>query len=211
MEIINSEIEKYMEHLLNERDSIFKKLEEYAAKINFPIVEPLIGQLLQQYTKMINAKKIIELGSGFGYSALWFARGTEDDAKIICTDYSEDKARLAKKYFNEAGVENKIDFRIGDALKILSELDEEFDIIFNDVDKEEYPETFKLAINRLKIGGLLITDNSLWYGGVIKENPKSLATQGVKEYNRLAFSDPRVISTLLPIRDGICVSLKISL
>ena len=210
MEIVNPDIEFYLESLISNRDDLFKELEKYASDIGFPIVEPLVGSLLQQYAKMIKAKRILELGSGFGYSALWFAKGIGKNAKIICTDFSSDRALLAKENFKKAGIEKNIDFRVGNALEILNDLEGEFDIIFNDVDKEEYPKTFKLAVNKLKVGGLLITDNCLWYGGVTKPDPKSLATQGVKEYNRLAFSDPRVISTLLPVRDGLCVSLKIN-
>ncbi len=209
MEITNSEIEKYLESLISARDQLFKDLEVYASTIDFPIVEPLVGQLLKQYAKLIRAKRIIELGSGFGYSALWFAQGAENDAKIICTDFSEKNAQLAIKNFKLAGKENILEYVIGDALKTLRETEGEFDIIFNDVDKEEYPEAFKLAVDKLKRGGILITDNSLWSGRVLNENPESKDTQGVKEYNRLAFTDSRVISAILPVRDGLCISLKI--
>ncbi|MFW9853333.1 MAG: O-methyltransferase [Candidatus Thorarchaeota archaeon] len=210
MNIINKKIEKYLESQLENRDSIFKELEQYSEKIDFPAVGPQVGQLLYQYTKLIRPKRILELGSGFGYSALWFAKGADDNCEIICTDFSQENADLAQKIFEKANVKNKIKFIVGDALEILSELEGEFDIIFNDVDKEEYPETFKASIRRLSKGGILITDNTLWYGYVAEKEiiEKDEATKGILEYNKLAFSDPEIISVILPIRDGITISLK---
>jgi len=150
----------------------------------------------------------LELGSGFGYSALWFSEKMEETTEIICTDFLEENKQLAEKYFKKAGVKTKIDFRIGDAIKILDEIEGEFDIIFNDVEKEDYPEVFKKAIPKLRKGGLLITDNTLWYGKVAQKRKKDYQTSGSREYNRIAFTDKRVVSVILPLRDGITVTMK---
>jgi predicted O-methyltransferase YrrM len=209
MDIVNPNIERYIDSLISERDSTLLEMENYAARVSFPIVGPQVGQILMAYAKMINAKRVLELGSGFGYSAIWFNKGMKEDGEIICTDFSHENELLAKKYFESTTIKTKIEYHIGNALEILEELEGEFDIIFNDVDKEEYPETFLATVPKLRKGGILITDNTLWYGGVVKEGPVGEATKGVIEYNELAFSDERVISILLPVRDGLTISIKL--
>ncbi|MCK4896225.1 MAG: O-methyltransferase [Candidatus Heimdallarchaeota archaeon] len=209
MEITNPKIEKYMSTLLENRPSIFKELEEYAQEINFPIIEPLVGRLLNQYAHVLKARRILELGSGFGYSALWFSEGMDEQTEIICTDFEKNKKKLAMNYFEKAKTKTKIDFKLGDALEILDTLEGEFDIIFNDVEKEDYPKAFRKSVPKLRKGGVLITDNTLWHGKVANEREKDYQTEGAREYNRLAFSDKRVISMIIPLRDGITISLKI--
>ena len=158
---------------------------------------------------MINATRIIELGSGFGYSALWFSEGMSEDTTIICTDFKEENKKLAEEYFKRAEIKTNIDFRLGNGLEILNASEGEFDIIFNDVEKEDYPEVIEKAIPKLRKGGLLITDNTLWYGKVTKNRKKDYQTRGSREFNKLSFNDERVMSVILPLRDGITVSLKI--
>lgn len=189
-----------------ERDTVLLEMEKFAHKHDFPIVGPLVGQLLSQYTQLIDANRILELGSGYGYSAIYFAKAASKEAEIICTDTSEENKNLAFSYFKRLAISN-VKFIVGDALEVINQLKGEFDIIFNDVDKQEYPQTFKLAVPRLRKGGLLITDNALWYGQILESKPRE-STKGVKNYNTLAFSDPRVFSTIIPIGDGICVSVK---
>ncbi len=207
MGILMDGLHGYMLDLLKDRDTVLLEMESYAKEHDFPIIGPLVGRLLMQYAEMINAKRILELGSGYGYSAIWFAKTTSDDAEIICTDTSEENKNMAISYFKRMAMTN-IEFIVGDALKVITQLEGKFDIIYNDIDKEEYPLAFKLSIPKLRKGGLLITDNALWYGRVIESNPKRESTKGVLEYNKLAFSDARVFSTIIPIRDGICVSIK---
>jgi len=209
MEIVNPSIENYIDSLLSERDPTIIEMENYASRISFPIVGPQVGQILMSYAKLLNAKRVLELGSGFGYSAIWFDKGMKEEGEVICTDFSHENEFLANKYFESLTMRSKIEYRIGNAINIMGGLKGEFDIIFNDVDKEDYPEIFLAAIPKLRQGGVLITDNTLWYGGVVKENPLSKATQGVIEYNKLVFSDKRVISVLLPVRDGLTISIKL--
>ncbi|MHA2298662.1 MAG: O-methyltransferase [Candidatus Hodarchaeales archaeon] len=200
----------YMISLLPERDSILSELEEIAKENGFPIVGPHVGQFLMLIARLKNAKRILELGSGFGYSALWFAKGSPENAEIICTDGSEENIKKANESFKRSGVDDRISLHIGSALEILNTLEGDFDIIFNDIDKEDYPVAFKAAVPRLRKGGLLITDNTLWSGRVLEpENKFKDHTKGVVEYNKLAFSDPTVISVILPIRDGLTVSMKL--
>ncbi len=209
MEITNPKIDKYMNNLLENRSNIFKEIEEYAKEIGFPIIEPLVGKLLNQYAHILKAKRILELGSGFGYSALWFSEGMDETTEIICTDFKEENKQLAEKFFKRAEIYTRIDFKLGDALQILDETEGKFDIIFNDIEKEDYPEAFRNSVPKLRKGGVLITDNTLWYGKVASKNEKDHQTEGVREYNKLAFSDKRVISMIIPLRDGITISLKL--
>jgi predicted O-methyltransferase YrrM len=207
-DILIDGLHDYLLDLLGaERDSVLVEMENYAKEQDFPIIGPLVGQVLSQYTQLIDAKRILELGSGFGYSAIYFAKAAPE-AEIICTDISEENKNSSISYFKRLAISN-IKFIVGDSLEIINKLQGEFDIIFNDVDKEQYPEAFKLAVPRLRKGGILITDNALWYGRVLESNSRRESTKGVKEYNELAFSDPRVLSTMIPIRDGICVSIKL--
>lgn len=209
MKITNSKVEKYMNDLLNNRPVIFKELEEYAKEIDFPIIEPQVGRLINQYAHILKAKRILELGSGFGYSAIWFSEGLDEQTEIICTDFDKSKKKLAINNFEKAKTKTKIDFKLGDALEMLDTLEGEFDIIFNDVEKEDYPKVFKKSVPKLRKGGVLITDNTLWYGKVTNKRKKDYQTEGAREYNKLAFSDKRVISMIIPLRDGITISLKI--
>ncbi|MBY9001859.1 MAG: O-methyltransferase [Candidatus Heimdallarchaeota archaeon] len=209
MQITNLRVEKYMNNLLENRSLIFKEIEDYAKEIDFPIIGPLVGKLLNQYAHILKAERILELGSGFGYSAIWFSEGMDVQTEITCTDFEEHNEKLAQKNFEKAKTRTKINFKLGNALKILDELEGEFDIIFNDVEKEDYPEVFRKSIPKLKKGGVLITDNTLWYGKVARKRKKDYQSKGVREYNRLAFSDKRVISLILPLRDGLTISLKI--
>ncbi len=204
------DIERYLLRIAPKRNPVLEEMERYAEKIHFPIVGPIAGNVLGFFAKLIHAKRIFELGSGFGYSALWFALFTDENAKITCTDLSNNNHDLAMTYFKKAGISHKIEFQVQDALEALEQVTIPQDIIFNDIEKKDYPKVFNLALDRLRIGGLLITDNTLWHGKVLSSDNKDESTLGVIRYNEIAFSHPRVHSVLLPIRDGITVSVKIS-
>lgn len=191
------------------RDSVLKDMEERAEEYGFPIVGPLVGQFIKQYTILLKPNRIMELGSGYGYSAIWFARASHSQCEIFCTDGDENNKHLAERYFVEAKLDHKIKFIVGDAVSIMNSVDGEFDIIYNDIDKHGYPDAFKASVPRLRKGGMLITDNTLWRGWVTHKESKDRDTNGVKEYARLAFSDPRVFSMVIPIRDGVTVSIKL--
>ncbi len=208
VEIINPLLEQYMKDITPERDVILSEMEAYAKEINFPIVGPLVGRLLAVLAQSINAKTILELGSGFGYSACWFAKATGDDATIICTETKEQNARRAREAFVRGKIDHKIDFRVGNALDILSEVQGEFDIIFNDIDKKDYPKALTMSIPKLRKGGLFITDNVLWHGRVLAEKPDE-DTAAILTLNRMLYSNPNIFSTILPLRDGVSVSVKL--
>jgi len=207
--MLTPEINDYLEDLLPQRDPILLEMEELAERESFPIVGPLVGRLCAQIVQMIPARRIFEMGSGFGYSAYWMARALPDGGKIICSESSASNIEKAKSYFDRGGVSHLVDFHEGDALEIILQIEGQFDLIMNDVDKEQYPKVLELAVPRLRKGGLLITDNLLWHGRVLDENPDR-ATQAVLNYTKSLYESKHLWTTILPLRDGVGLSLKLS-
>lgn len=201
-------VEDYLYSLLPPRDEVLTEIEGEAAKRDIPIVGPAVGRILFQLALMIGAKTVFELGSAIGYSTIWWARAVGEGGRVIYTDGDRKKAEEARRYFDRAGVSGRITLKTGDALEFLSEERGEYDIIFNDVDKEDYPRVFKLVLPRLRKGGLFVTDNVLWSGRVGQKNPLESSTKAILEFNQLLYSSPDLFTTILPIRDGLGVAVK---
>jgi predicted O-methyltransferase YrrM len=195
--------------MLPARDEVLAQMEDEADKRNIPIVGPAVARILYQLALMIQAKTVFEMGSAIGYSTIWWARAVGEGGRVIYTDGNRKNAEEARGNFQRAGVAGRITVNVGDALEILSEQKQEFDIIFNDVDKEDYPRVLRLAAPRLRKGGLFITDNVLWSGRVVEKNPKETTTKAIQEFNRLLYGSKEFFTTLLPIRDGVAVAVKI--
>ena len=203
-------VEEYVYGLLPPRDATLAEIEQQAAQREIPIVGPAVGRLLFQLARSIGARTVFEMGSAVGYSTIWWARALGEGGRVVYTDGERRNADEARGNFERAGVLEKIDIRVGDALEILSEQRaESFDIIFNDVDKVDYPRVFKLAVPRLRKGGLFITDNVLWSGRVARPADSDESTMAIREFNRLLYQSQELYTTLLPLRDGVSVSLKL--
>lgn len=201
-------VEDYLYSLLPPRDEVLTEIEDQAAKRDIPIVGPAVGRILYQLALMIGAKKVFELGSAIGYSTIWWARAVGEGGRVVYTDGDRKKAEEARRYFDRAGVSGRVTLHTGDALEFLSEQKEEYDIIFNDVDKEDYPRVFKLALPHLRKGGLFVTDNVLWSGKVAQKDPSEASTKAILEFNRLLYSSQALFTTIFPIRDGVAVAIK---
>ena len=173
-----------------------------------PIVGPLVGRLLELCARLVRARRVLELGSGFGYSALWLARGMGRDGSLVCVDASAENAAIAAGAFRRAGIADQVRFEVGDALALLDRTPGPFDLIFNDIDKEQYPAAFPKLLARLGQGGLLITDNLLWSGRVATEEPAAASTRVIREYTRLLTATPELLTVILPLRDGVGLSLR---
>ena len=201
------EVEDYFYALLPPRDEVVAEMEAGAANHDVPTVGPAVVRVLYQLAIISRAKSVFELGSAIGYSTIWWARAVGENGRVIYTDGDSKKAEKARRYFERAGVAKQITVRVGDALEILSEEKEPYDIIFNDVDKEDYPRVVRLALPRLKSGGLFITDNVLWSGKVSRPNPDA-QTKAILEFNKLIYDSKELFTTILPIRDGVSVCVK---
>ncbi|NPA53514.1 MAG: O-methyltransferase [Aquificae bacterium] len=203
--IINPKIEKYLEKLSFEEknDPIIKEMEEIAKKENFPIVGSLVGRFLYIITKQKNPSLIVELGSGYGYSAYWFAKAL-NKGKVVLIDYQEKNIEKAKEFFKRAGLEKKAEFKVGDALEIAKEY-KNIDILFLDLEKSRYLEAIQSLEKNLSENALIIADNVLWHGKVINEKPDK-KTLAIKQFNEYMFK--HYFSAIIPIRDGILLSIK---
>lgn len=206
--VTSGPVDDYLYSMLPRRDEVLAEMEDYASQHDIPIVGPAVARVLQQLALMINARTVFELGSAIGYSTIWWARAVGENGRVVYTDGDSKNAERARGYFARAGVSKQITVHTGDALEVLSEQKEEFDIIFNDVDKEDYPRVLRLVAPRLRKGGLFITDNVLWSGRVVEKSPKEPSTKAILEFNRKLVDSPEFFTTLLPIRDGLAVALK---
>ena len=201
-------VDDYLYSMLPPRDPVLAEMEDQATRRDIPIVGPAVGRILQQLALMIGAKRIFEMGSAIGYSTIWWAQAVGEGGRVIYTDGDRKNANEARGYFDRAGVSKQITIKTGDALELLSEEKDPFDIIFCDVDKDAYPRAFRLAVPRLRKGGLFVTDNVLWNGEVTEKNPSDPKTQAIQEFNRLLYNAPDLFATILPIRDGVAVAMK---
>jgi caffeoyl-CoA O-methyltransferase len=206
--ITSDPVEDYIYSIIPQRDPVLTQMESEAAARNIPIVGPVVGRILHQLALMIQAKNIFEMGSAIGYSTIWWARAVGEGGRVFYTDGDRKNSDEARGYFERAGVAGRITVRTGDALEMLSEQNGEFDIIFNDIDKEDYPRAFRVAIPRLRKGGLFVTDNVLWSGRVAEKNPAEASTKAILEFNRLLYGSAELFTTILPVRDGVAVAIK---
>ena len=206
--IVNPQIEKYLTGLTPADDKILNEMQELGKERNFPIIGPLVGRLLYLITQAVKARRVFEMGSGFGYSSYWFAKAVGEGGDVIFSELSKKNALHAQDFFRRGELEERIEIHVGDSLELLDELQGEFDIIFNDIDKEQYPLVVERAYNKLKKGGLLITDNVLWFGRILTDDD-SQSTQGIREFTRILLSEKGFFTTIIPIRDGISLSLKL--
>jgi caffeoyl-CoA O-methyltransferase len=207
---LNEDVEDYLYGLLPQSDEVVAEMEAYAAKNDVPIIGPAVARLLSLFVQISGAKRIFELGSAIGYSTVWLARAAGPDAQITYTDGDPEKARRAAGYFERAGVASRIRIETGDALSMLEKTPGEFDLIFNDINKHEYPAAAKAAIPRIRKGGLLVADNTLWSGKVAQKAANGDDdTAGIQEMNRWAYDSKELYTVLIPLRDGVTVCRKL--
>lgn len=201
-------IHKYLEKVTPERPPVLKEMERYAKENSFPIIGPLVGRFLFQMAAAKKARRVLELGSGYGYSAFWFSLAMKGKGTIVMTDTDRKNKKLAFDYFKRAGLQSQFEFRVGDALKIAKKYNGDFDIVLNDINKQDYPATIDIAAAKLKKGGLFITDNVIW-SGQVAERKQDKTTKKIVEFTEKLYQDSRFFTTILPIRDGISLSIKL--
>ena len=205
--VLSEALDNYLSDLMPGRDEVLTEMEEKARVERIPIVGPLVGRVLYQMAMLSGARRVFEMGSAIGYSTIWLARAVGPKGRIYYSDGSEENAVQARKFIERAGVADRVVVQVGDALELLKKTEGSFDLIFNDVDKHDYPRVFDLALPRIRQGGLLITDNVLWSGRVTKQSDDRWTT-AIQEYNRKAYGSDEIWTTIIPLRDGVAVSVK---
>jgi caffeoyl-CoA O-methyltransferase len=215
--ITDPKVENYLYAMLPARDTVLAEIEQQATERDIPIVGPAVGRLLYQYAKLIGAKTVFEMGSAVGYSTIWWAMAVGEGGKVHYTDGSRKNADEARGYFQRAGLADRIQIHVGDALEILSERKEQFDVLFCDIDKPDYPRAARMALERVRRGGLFITDNTLWRGDVAyaagnpdfkPEHEPDEKVRAIVEFNGLLYNSADWFTTVVPLRDGVTVAMR---
>lgn len=206
---IQDDVDAYLYKLLPERDAVISEIEDYAAEHRIPIIGPVVARMLALFVQVSGAKRIFEMGSAIGYSTIWLAKAAGPQAKVIYTDGNPENAQRAEEYFRRAGVAKRIDVQVGNALELVKKAPSKFDLIFNDVDKRQYPDALRAALPKLRRRGLFITDNTLWSGKAARSAAQGdVDTLGVQEFNRLVYASKELFPVLVPLRDGVTICLK---
>ena len=200
----------YLTSLVPPREQELQEMEDHAEKHNFPIIGPACGYYCYQLARMIGAKSVFELGSGYGYSTAWFSKAVQENGGGVVhhTVWDEELSKSAASHLLKLGFADIVQYHIAEAVESLRQESGPFDIIFNDIDKEAYPASLGVIKEKLRSGGLLIIDNMLWSGRIFDDNDISPATEGVREFTRRITTDKDWIVSLAPMRDGMIIAYK---
>ena len=209
-EALVPEFGTYLENLVPPRPAELAEMEEIAKKLGFPIIGPACGQFCYLAARTLGARSVFELGSGFGYSTAWFARAVRENGggKVHHVVWDEKLSARAKDYLGRMELTDVVEFHMGEAVATLKEHKGPFDVVFNDIDKQGYPASLGVIVDRVRKGGLLITDNMLWSARILDASDTSDATEGVRELTKRVYADQRWIPAIVPLRDGMLVALR---
>ncbi|HWQ12211.1 MAG TPA: O-methyltransferase [Roseiflexaceae bacterium] len=209
-ELMSAQLREYIDSLVPPRPAELQAMEEKASRLGFPIIGPASGHLCYQVARMIGARRVFELGSGYGYSTAWFARAVRENGggTVYHTVWDEELSRQARGHLAALGYADIVEYRVSEAVQALRETDGPFDLIFNDIDKHAYPASLAVIDEKLRPGGVLIIDNMIWSGRIFDQQDQDPATQGVREFTRMITTDPRWVASLIPIRDGLILAYK---
>lgn len=211
MELINLRAEQYAKINTSALDEVLNEIEIYTLA-NHPHAQMLSGhvqgKVLEFFSKMIAPERILEIGTFTGFSALCLAKGLTNDGKLVTLELREDDAATAGKYFAKAGMESKIDLHVGDALEIISTLQEKWDLVFIDADKVNYINYYELTLPSVKSGGWILADNVLFHGEVLEDNIKGKNAKAIHAFNEHVKNDDRVEQAMLTVRDGLLLIQK---
>lgn len=210
MGLVDEAFTSYLEGLIPARHPVLQEMEAYARKERFPIVGPAVGQLFYLLTRMSGARRVFELGSGYGYSTAWFAMGVRDNGggEVFHVVWDGGLSQAARGHLDRLGLRPFVRFHVGEAVAVLRETPGEFDIVFSDIDKEGYPASLPVIKQHLPPGGLLLADNMFWGGRTVDRRVTDGATEGVRAFTRAVFADPEFTGTIVPLRDGVLVARR---
>ncbi|MCC2671185.1 MAG: O-methyltransferase family 3 [Armatimonadetes bacterium] len=212
MAVTYEQIGDYHAKLSDHGDPILLRMEAEARAEQFPIIGPAAGKLCYLMARAIGAKRIFEMGSGYGYSTLWFAKAVRENGggEVHHTVWSDDLHQRARANVEEAGYSDVVQFHLGEAVQALQQAEGPFDIVFNDIDKDGYPASLPVMKEKLRVGGLILIDNMLWHGRIFDAEDRDESTEGVREFTRRLQADPDFVFQLVPVRDGVIVALRVS-
>jgi len=204
------QVQRHVASIVPEREPEMKAMEAEAEATDFPIIGPATGQVCYQIARMTGARRVFELGSGYGYSTAWFARAVRENGggEVFHTVWDQALSARARTHLSRLGLADLVRFHVAEAVAALVASEGVFDLIFNDIDKAGYPASLPVIETRLRPGGVLIVDNAFYHGRVFDDANQTPATRGVRELVRLLTADPKWITTLLPVRDGLIVALR---
>jgi caffeoyl-CoA O-methyltransferase len=211
MDIVDPRFDTYMASRLSRYDEpVLLEMEAEGERRGFPIVGRNVGVTLELLARSIGARRVMELGSGFGYSAYWFARAVGPDGEVHCTDGDAANANAGRAYLDRAGLGDRVTYHVGDALASFAGIDGAFDVVFCDIDKPGYPDAWRAASGRIRVGGLYLCDNTLGYGRGTVLDPDEEGAKAIREHNGLIADDERFISTIVPTREGVLAAIRVS-
>ena len=212
MDIVAPEIEAYLSTLVT-RSSLLERVAAEGARLDLPIIDSAVGRLLETMVMATSARNVLEIGTANGYSALWLAQSLPANGRLISIELDRSRAQLARDHFTEAGLENRASVMVGDSALLIHKIAGPFDLIFNDGDKRQYPQLLDRLVKLLRPGGVLITDNVLWDGEVVPglvspPNRSTDETKAIATYNQQLATDARLVTSFLPLRDGVAMSIR---
>lgn len=209
-ELQTDQLRDYLNALVPARPPELQAMEAQAAETNFPIIGPAAGQFCYLISRILEARQVFEMGSGYGYSTAWFARAVRENGggTVHHVVWDSDLSTRARRHLDVLGYTDLIRYHVAEAVETLQRMDGPFDVIFNDINKEGYPASLPVIAQKLRRGGVLIIDNMLWSGRIFDAGDTSPATEGVREFTRRITSDPGWIVSLVPIRDGLIVAFR---
>lgn len=205
------QITGYLDSLVPERPPELLAMERYAEENQFPIIGPAAGHYCYLTARMIGAHRVFELGSGYGYSTAWFARAVRENGGGVVHHvvWDDELSTRAKGHLEALELDDLVRYTVGEAVAALRETEGPFDLIFNDIDKQGYPAALDVVETKLRSGGVMITDNALWHGRIFDASDESAATRGVRELTDRLSHDPAWATTLVPIRDGLLLAMRV--
>ncbi len=206
---IDARLADYIDALANRGDGTLARIEEAGLADDWPIVGAAEGSFLHILAKASGAKRILELGTAIGYSGTWWARALPEDGELITVEADPETAKVAEANLAATGVRDRVTILVGPAQEVLEDLEGPFDLIFVDINKAGYPDVLEPCIRLLRAGGLLVTDNVLWHGAVADPRARSKDTVAIRAYNARLAKDPRMLASILPLRDGVSVAMKL--
>ncbi len=210
MDILHPSVTEYLTNLVPPRHPELQKMEAYAEEHDFPIIGPICGHMCYRIARAIDAKRIFELGSGYGYSTAWFAKAVQENGggDIQHVVWDNELSTKAREHLNVMGYKDLVRYTVGEAIQALSVATGPYDVIFMDIDKQDYPKALPVIHEKLRVGGALIIDNMLWSGRIFDQKDTTPETKGIRETTGMIMNNDRWVASIIPIRDGLLVANK---